>query len=128
MSLGTRRLALLAGLATSKDCDARVNPRGYDSLIGTVSGNEPASASDDETVYTGTLRRATRGDCYQAEMDEIRADYPSGQSGASPSGQEINEVDPPKLFVNGMARLRPGYFPRDPVQGGWALRVVRALP
>lgn len=41
------------GLAGSVDCGARVNSQGYDSLIGTVQGDEPTSATDDDVVTPG---------------------------------------------------------------------------
>jgi hypothetical protein len=69
-----------------------------------------------------------RGNCSPAEMDSIRVDYPSGESGGTPDGQPIAEVSPPRFVVGGVPRLRVGYFPPDSVQGGWGLRVVRAIP
>lgn len=69
-----------------------------------------------------------RGNCTRADMDSVRADYPSGESAGTPDGQAIDELTPPRFFVNSLARLRAGYFPPDPVQGGWGLRVVRATP
>ena len=44
------------GLLESTDCI--VNQRGYDRLVGTVSGVE-TTASDEDVVYTGVLRRET---------------------------------------------------------------------
>lgn len=41
---------------------AQLNPQGYDSLVGTLSGNENPPGSDDDVVYTGRARRATRID------------------------------------------------------------------
>ena len=69
-----------------------------------------------------------RGNCAPADMDSIRVDYPSGESGGTPDGQPIAEVNPPRFFVGGIPRLRVGYFPPDSVEGGWGLRVVRATP
>lgn len=71
---------------------------------------------------------AVRGGCAPADMDSIRVDYPSGESGGTPDGQPIAETSPPRFYVSGAARLRVGYFPPDSVQGGWGLRVVRAVP
>lgn len=71
---------------------------------------------------------AVRGNCARADMDSIRVDYPSGESGGTPDGQPIAEVSPPRFFVAGIPRLRVGYFPPDSIQGGWGLRVVRASP
>lgn len=69
-----------------------------------------------------------RGNCARADMDSIRADYPSGESGGTPDGQPIAEISPPRFYLSGVPRLRVGYFPPDSVQGGWGLRVVRAVP
>ncbi len=44
------------GLLEAPDCDA--SPLGYDRLVGTVAGVE-TTASDEDVVYTGTLRRDT---------------------------------------------------------------------
>ena len=174
------------GLAKSQDCDARANPQGYDSLIGTVTGRE-TNEPDEDMVYTGTLRRRTSidycqtrpargsdqvgwcvatltatarmdvevtvygeegrgawikakpaqpradtsrvaGNCLQPDMDSIRVEYPGGTSAGSPDGQPIDESAPPRFIVNGIPRLRTGYFPPDTVQRGWALRVLRAVP
>jgi len=68
------------------------------------------------------------GTCSQADMDEIRAAFPSGESGGSPSGQPIPETEPPRFHASGSPRLRVGVYPADAEQGGWALRVVRVVP
>ncbi len=68
------------------------------------------------------------GSCLQPDMDSIRVDYPSGASAGSPDGQAIDETTPPRFIVNGIPRLRIGYFPPDTVQRGWGLRVLRATP
>lgn len=68
------------------------------------------------------------GSCLQSDMDSIRVDFPSGTSAGSPDGQPIDESTPARFFVNGVPKLRTGYFPPDSVQGGWGLRVVRASP
>lgn len=75
---------------------------------------------------TDTSRVA--GSCLQPDMDSIRVDYPSGASAGSPDGQPIDELAPPRFIVNGIPRLRIGYFPPDTAQGGWGLRVVRGTP
>lgn len=176
------------GLATSLDCDAKANQRGYDSLVGTVKGIEIPEEPDEDVVYTGTLKRSTnidycqtrgrrsptddevvwcvatltgsaameveikvygdegrgawltakprvgpvdskvQGTCEPADMVEIQRDYPSGESAGSPDGQAIMETDTTQFVLNRVRRLRVGYFPPDPVQGGWGLRVVRAVP
>lgn len=71
---------------------------------------------------------SVRGNCAPADMDSIRVDYPSGESGGTPDGQPIAELNPPRFVVSGIPRLRVGYFPPDSVEGGWGLRVVRATP
>lgn len=48
-------------LHTAADCQAPVNPLGYDLLVGTVVGVE-RPAPDEDVVYTGTLRRVTAMD------------------------------------------------------------------
>jgi len=68
------------------------------------------------------------GNCARADMDSIRADYPSGESAGTPDGQPIAETSPPRFYVNRVPRLRVGYFPPDSLEGGWGLRVVRATP
>jgi len=68
------------------------------------------------------------GTCPRADMDSIAASFPRGDSGGSPSGQPIDEPEPPKFYVAGIARLRVGLYPADPQQGGWVLRVVRGPP
>jgi hypothetical protein len=173
------------GLARAEDCDRLVDRRGYDSLVGTVSGIEP-TAPDDDAEYIGTLRRITHldlcqttgrrsanddeqvwckatltgagrmiarltvasdegrgarlqaepieaapdsakveGSCDRPSMDEIKRQYPAGEVGGAPDGQDIPESRPPRFVINGLARLRVGYFPADTAQDGWSLRVVR---
>lgn len=53
------------GLAESVRCEVTVNALGFDSLVGTVEGIEPSSATDDDVVYTGTARRNTAIDYCQ---------------------------------------------------------------
>lgn len=70
------------------------------------------------------------GSCDAAETNEIRRDYPSGDSGGSPSGQPIEDDRSATKFFDGrFARLRVGYYPADPSSrsGGWSLRVVRKI-
>lgn len=70
------------------------------------------------------------GNCDAPEMTEIRNDYPSGDSGGSPSGQPIEDVRSATKFFDGrFGRLRVGTFPHDPTSksGGWTLRVLRKL-
>jgi len=176
------------GLAASKDCDAMTNPRGYDSLVGTLKGIENPAEPDEDVVYTGTLKRTTRidycltrpksqatpdelvwcvdtltaaatmaveltvygedgngawlkatpigkadsanvrGTCDAAETNEILQDYPSGESAGSPDGQPIAEPAALKMLLQGIRRLRLGYFPPDPPRTAWGLRVTRVIP
>jgi hypothetical protein len=51
-----------SGTISSPDCDAMVNLQGYDSLMGTLTGVEPTSQTDDDVIYTGTLKRVTKMD------------------------------------------------------------------
>lgn len=68
------------------------------------------------------------GSCSQADKDEIEEDYRSGGSAGSPDGQAIRESRPARFVVNGIPRLRPGYFPPDTLPLGWGLRVIRGTP
>ena len=43
-------------------CAQLMDPKGYDSLTGTLSGIEPPAGSADDAVYTGKLKRKTRID------------------------------------------------------------------
>ena len=69
-----------------------------------------------------------QGDCDASDMAEIRQDYPSGDSGGSPSGQPIRENPANPMFANGLARLRVGGFPPKPPETLWSLQVIRAVP
>ena len=69
------------------------------------------------------------GDCKPDEQDEIKQDYPSGESAGSPSGQPIAENPDNPMFVNGHARLPArGDFPSKPPETLWSLKVIRKLP
>jgi hypothetical protein len=69
------------------------------------------------------------GNCSQQDKDEIRADFPSGESAGSPDGQAIEESATNLFSQNGIRRLRVGgVFPPNAVEGGWGMRVVRVLP
>lgn len=46
---------------TAAECSVRINPRGYDILVGTVNGVE-SPEQDEDVVYTGTLWRSTAMD------------------------------------------------------------------
>lgn len=69
------------------------------------------------------------GDCKPDDQDEIKQDYPSGESAGSPSGQPIAENPANPMFVNGHARLpSQGFFPPKPPETAWSLKVIRKLP
>jgi hypothetical protein len=74
-----------------------------------------------------------RGDCEPGYMEEIRLDYPSGESAGSPSGQPIAESEDSArigrwFFVNHLAKLREGItFPARPPETAWSLKVIRAV-
>lgn len=169
------------------ECAPRMDPRGYDSLVGTLSGIESPAGSAEDVVYRGKAKRKTRidhcltkpksasapdelvycvvhqagaatmeleltvssdsgkgaylhaksignadsikveGDCTAEEMNEMRADYPSGPSVASPDGQPIWESGS-EFTVAGVRRLGVGSFPAKPPETAWGLRVLRAVP
>jgi hypothetical protein len=174
---------------TAAECTDPVNPAGYDSLVGTVTGDE-TPATDEDVVYSGLLRRSTKmdfcelkrgpapdmpvhcratltgsafmnveievygeagrgawlkatpgsgpvvdsvsGNCDPPEMAAILAAYPGGTpgdagGGGSPDGQPIVE-DTVMFFQGGQARLRVGYYPPDPRDHPWDLRVIRRIP
>lgn len=68
------------------------------------------------------------GDCKRDEQDEIKQDYPSGESAGSPSGQPIAENPANPMFVNGHARLpAQGFFPPKRPETLWSLRVIRKV-
>jgi len=79
----------------------------------------PAKAPDSVTV---------QGNCLQADMDSIKVDYPTGESAGSPDGQPIAEPDTLKFAMQGVRRLRLGYFPPDRPITAWGLRVLRVTP
>jgi hypothetical protein len=69
------------------------------------------------------------GDCEAADTDEIRDDYPSGESAGSPSGQPIEENPRNPMYGAGGGRLREGsQYPAKPPQTLWSLKVIRAVP
>lgn len=68
------------------------------------------------------------GDCKPDEQDEIKQEYPSGESAGSPSGQPIAENPANPMFVNGHARLPPqGFFPPRRPETLWSLKVIRKV-
>jgi len=166
---------------------AQIDPAGYDSLVGTLSGVEYPAGSDDDVVYTGKAKRKTkidycltkpkvaskpdeltycvvhlsgaatmeleltvqsdsgqgaylkakhlgsadsvsvRGDCTAEEMNQIRSDYPQGESAASPDGQPIFESRS-QFTVGGIRRLKLDHSPAHPPETSWGLRVLRVRP
>jgi hypothetical protein len=68
------------------------------------------------------------GDCKPDEQDEIKNDYPSGESAGSLSGQPIAENPANLMYANGRVRLPAlGTFPPKPPETSWSLR-VRKVP
>lgn len=129
----TRRTSMDYCLAIGGDqpkwCVARLTGAARMNVELTVYGEADRGAWLKAMPGTNPLDSVTvRGNCAPADMDTIRVDYPSGESGGTPDGQPIAEVNPPRFFVGGIPRLRIGYFPPDSVEGGWGLRVVRATP
>ena len=68
------------------------------------------------------------GTCNRAEKDQIRLDYPSGESAGTPDGQAIEETAAMQFYMNGIRRFRIGFFPPNAVEGGWGMRVTRVVP
>lgn len=67
------------------------------------------------------------GDCKPDEQDEIKNDYPSGESAGSPSGQPIAENLANPMY-NGRARFpASGTFPAKPPETLWSLKVIRKV-
>jgi hypothetical protein len=72
---------------------------------------------------------SVRGNCDQSDMDEIKRDYPSGESGGSPDGQAIAENGPKFMFANHLARLRDStFYPSKLPDSPWNLRVISKVP
>ncbi len=69
-----------------------------------------------------------QGNCLQTDMDSIKADYPEGDTAGSPDGQPIAEPGTLKFELQGVRRLRLGYFPPDRPRTAWGLRVTRVTP
>jgi hypothetical protein len=90
-------------------------------------------AEPDASWFTASVT----GACESADMMAWEKDYPSGESGASPSGQAIDESvgAAPRLFdAAGLgARLVVGSFPPRQLSGrfrrpdGWTLTVIRKI-
>jgi hypothetical protein len=69
-----------------------------------------------------------KGNCDAQETNQIRQDYPGGESAGTPDGQPIAEPANAKFVVQGIRRLRVGYFPPKPPETAWGLRVTRVVP
>ena len=83
---------------------------------------------------TGPAQGAVQGTCNSQDMVEIQQDYPSGDSGGSPSGQPIDDAQATDgqgrhitFFAGGHARLRVGTYPPDPTVSSWTLKVIRKI-
>jgi len=110
-------------------CVARLTGEAQMTVEIRVDGEEGRGAYVHSKPVSGSVKGLkVEGDCAPADQDQIRKDYPSGESGGAPDGQAIPESDPPKFFVAGIARLRVGYFPTEKDHPSWSLRVVRAVP
>ena len=78
------------GLAEAQDCD--VNPQGYDRLVGTVAGVE-TTASDEDVVYTGTLRRETAIDFCETKGKDAPGDDERVWCTATLVGYAVTQVE-----------------------------------
>jgi BACON domain-containing protein len=78
------------GLAESPNCV--VNPRGYDRLLGTVTGVE-TTESDEDIVYTGTLRRDTAIDFCETKGKRSPADDERVWCTATLVGYAVTQVE-----------------------------------
>ena len=125
------------------DCRATLTGDGTMTVSLMVYGEADRGAWLKATV-TATNKAVVTGHCAPPEVAEILTDYrgrPSGSGGGgSPDGQPIEDKfsqrssNPnvtgrgPRFFAGRQARLRVGYYPPDPAQGGWALEVIRQVP
>ena len=113
----------------SKPCVARLTGEAQMTVEIRVDGEEGRGAFLNAKAVPGSVKDLkVEGDCSAFSMEQMRKEYPRGESGASPDGQAVPESDPPKFFVGGIPRLRVGYFPTDKDHPGWSLRVLRAVP
>jgi hypothetical protein len=78
------------GLMESPNCI--VNPRGYDRLVGTVSGVE-TTASDEDVVYTGALRRETAIDFCETKGKKRQGDDERVWCTATLVGYAVTQVE-----------------------------------
>jgi hypothetical protein len=64
------------------------------------------------------------GDCVPAEMNQIRPDYPRGDTASSPDGQQIDDPNGSSFVQNDLPRLRRGYSKANPPETVWNLDVT----
>jgi hypothetical protein len=127
----------------SVDCAATLIGAGTMAVSLRVYGEADRGAWLKATV-TKTDSAKVSGNCDIREATEIRNAYrgaPQGAGGGgSPDGQPIEDrfsqpspnrsvAGPgPLFFLGNQARLRVGFFPPDPAQGGWTLWVKQQHP
>lgn len=104
------------GLAEAQDCI--VNKQGYDRLFGTVTGAE-TTASDEDVVYTGTLRRDTAIDFCETKGKDAPGDDERVWCTATLVGYAVTQVE---LTVHSDAGTG-GYLKAAPA-GGPMMRAV----
>lgn len=115
--------------AMQKPCVATLTGEAQMTVELQVHGEEGRGAWLNAKPVMGSVKNLkVVGDCSAYDMEQIRKEFPSGESAGSPDGQSIPESDPPKFFVAGVPRLRVGYFPTEKDHPAWSLRVVRAVP
>jgi hypothetical protein len=69
----------------------------------------------------GPVNSVVNGTCEPAEMAELQADYPEGQTAGSPSGQPIEVAGLPTTGF-------PVTFPPRPPESIWTLKVLARRP
>jgi hypothetical protein len=110
-------------------CVAKLTGEAQMSVDVRVDGDEGRGAWVNAKGVPGSVKvLKVEGDCTPHEMEQLKKEYPGGESAGSPDGQSIPESSPPKFFVAGVPRLRVGYFPTEPDHPAWSLRVVRVVP
>jgi hypothetical protein len=107
------------GLVEAQDCQA--NPRGYDRLVGTVAGVE-TTASDEDVVYTGTLRRETAIDFCETKGKDAPNDDERVWCKATLVGYAVTQVE---LTVH--SDEGTGAFMKAAPAGGPMMRGVSGL-
>ena len=114
-----------SGLATSPDCDARTNPRGYDVLTGIVRGIERSSEPDEDMEYSGTLKRTTAMD--YCDVKPAPTEDEVAWCTATLTGSAVMEVE---ITVYGEAgrgawvKAKPGI---GPVQGSFFGQFIQQI-